>query len=163
MDKSIGTHVVGVYGGHTMTDLYETASIFRAAIQEAIKCGDITDINMRNFPSGACGYASELLQRYLWEKGVYTLYISGQYGHGWRAQNHAWLETRDRIVIDITGDQFSNRDPCFSIPVYVGPRKNGFHDMFVTDKPVVYHKNDDPLSSNRKSEERYNAILRHLK
>ena len=58
-----------------MIDLYETAYFFRIAVEEAIKCGDIKDINMRNFPSGACGYASELLQRHLWEKGVYTLYI----------------------------------------------------------------------------------------
>lgn len=119
-----------------MLDLFREASAFREAIQTAINCGDITETNLRKFPFGCCGYASDLLQRYLFEIGVSTLYYSGQYGFGWTAENHAWLETSDGTVIDITGDQFADKVPSFACPVYVGPRENGFHDQFVLNKPV---------------------------
>ena len=118
---------------------------------------------MRDFPSGACGYASELLQRYLWEKGVFTLYVSGQYGHGWSAQNHAWLETREGTVIDITGDQFKYKTPRFTDPVYVGPRENGFHNMFDRGEPAFYRKDTDSICDDTRLDDRYRAVIKHLR
>lgn len=143
-----------------MVDLYREASAFRKAIKTSIKCGDITETNLRQFPFGCCGYASDLLQRYLFEIGVSTLYYSGQYGYGWTAENHAWLETSNGIVIDITGDQFKDKVPYFACPVYVGPRENGFHDQFVLKKPIYYH--EDPCANKKWFETSYNAILRHM-
>ena len=49
-----------------MPDLYEVASIFRTAIEEAVRAGEIP--KMASFPCGCCSYASDLLQRYLIEQ-----------------------------------------------------------------------------------------------
>ena len=49
-----------------MPDLYEIAKAFRAAIEAALKVGEIKE--MRSFPCGCCSYASDLLQRYLVEQ-----------------------------------------------------------------------------------------------
>lgn len=106
--------------------LFNIASKFRDAIQTAIICGDITEINMRQFPFGCCGYTCDLFQRYLDEIGIATLYCSGQYGYGWHAKNHVWLETRDGTVIDITGDEFANETPRFSSQYMWGQRKMAF-------------------------------------
>ena len=63
---------------------------------------------MAAFPRGCCSFASDLLQRYLIEQySFHTWYMSGQYGYGWNAKNHAWLESEDCTVIDITGDQYA--------------------------------------------------------
>ena len=50
-----------------------------------------------------------------------TNYTSG-YGDERNPQTHAWLQYGN-IVIDITGDQFSNRSEFhfYTNPVYVGP------------------------------------------
>lgn len=145
-----------------MPELYDIASKFRNAIQAAIRSGDVSDINLRNFPFGACGYTSDLLQRYLSEKGVPTLYVSGQYGNGLEAKNHAWIETLDGTVIDITGDQFASQEPHFSVPVYVGPRENGFHDKFILEDPKLYQPSEDPFYYDKKFEDRYRAVIGHM-
>ena len=104
-----------------MVDLFEIASAFRTAIEEAVRAGEI--VEMINFPKGCCSYASDLLQRYLIERyDISTLYMSGRYGYGWDGESHAWLETQDGFVIDITGDQYKNKKLNFKIPVYIGPR-----------------------------------------
>jgi hypothetical protein len=63
-----------------MPDLNEVASAFRGAIEEAARNGELKD--METFPRGCCGLASDLLQRYLFEHGVFTWYMSGRYGYG---------------------------------------------------------------------------------
>ena len=84
-------------------------------------------------------YASDLLQRYLIEQyGFFTWYMSGRYGYGWDAESHAWLETEDRLVIDITGDQYDFKKMKFTEPVYIGSRTDGFHDKFELDESVEY-------------------------
>ena len=145
-----------------MPDLYEIATAFRAAIEEAVRAGELRELN--SFPRGCCSYASDLLQRYLIEQyGFFTWYMSGRYGYGWDAESHAWLETKVGIVIDITGDQYALKKLKFTIPVYIGPRADGFHDKFELDEPVTYSRSEDPFGKNREFDRRYEAVIRHLR
>ncbi len=143
-----------------MDGLFETVSAFRAAIEEAVHAGEIKE--MATFPRGCCSFASDLLQRYLFEHGVVTWYMSGRYGYEWNGESHAWLETEDGLVIDITGDQYKYKKLKFIDPVYVGPRKDGFHDKFVLDKPIAYQIVDDPFGRNRDIDRRYQSVICHL-
>ena len=145
-----------------MRKLFEIATAFRAAIEEAVRAGELQELN--TFPRGCCSYASDLLQRYLIEQyGFFTWYMSGRYGYGWDAESHAWLETQDGTVIDITGDQYKCKKLKFTDPVYVGPRVDGFHDKFELDEPVAYSRSEDPFCRNREFDIRYEAVIRHLR
>ena len=139
--------------------LFEMASSFRKAIEDAIDSGNLHEVNFLGFPVGCCTYASDLLQRYLFENGIVTIQMSGEYGNGWTGESHAWLETLDGIVIDITGDQYKNKSLKFTIPVYVGTRFDGFHNRFVLNEPYEY----DPYRQDRSFENRYNTVLDYLR
>lgn len=141
------------------TKLFEMASSFRKAIKDAIDSGNLREVNLLGFPNGCCTYASDLLQRHLFEKGIVTIQMSGEYGNGWTGESHAWLETLDGIVIDITGDQYKNKSLKFTIPVYVGTRFDGFHDRFDLHEPDEY----DPYRQDQSFEKRYNIILNYLR
>lgn len=141
--------------------IYDIASTFRAAIQNAVQAGKIRE--MATFPRGCCSYASDLLQRYLFEQGIITYYISGQYGSGWEAESHAWLETEDGIIIDITGDQYKYNELSISEPVYVGVRTDGFHDKIKLDEPVAYSPREEPFVSKIDFNRRYETVLRYIK
>jgi len=144
-------------------ELYSIALLFRKAIESAIETGDITYSNMLCFPVGCCGFASDLLQRYLYENGIITFYVSGTYGYGWNnSESHTWLETENGTVIDITGDQYSNKRLKFKKPVYVGTRNNGFHNKFNLDSPVPYQEWEQ-YGLDQKKEEMYQAVLLHIK
>ena len=146
-----------------MLDLYEIATVFREAIEAALKAGEIRE--MHSFPCGCCSYASDLLQRYLIEQyEFFTWYMSGEYGYGADGESHAWLETQDhRVVIDITGDQYKYKKLKFTEPVYIGARTDGFHDKFKLHEPVAYCRVEDPFGSrNRDFDKRYEAVLRYL-
>ena len=80
---------------------FEMASSFRKAIEDAIDSGNLHEVNLLGFSVGCCTYASDLLQRYLFENGIVTIQMSGEYGNGRTGESHAWLETLDGIVIDI--------------------------------------------------------------
>ena len=59
-----------------MPDLYEIAAAFRAAIEEAVRAGEIRE--MMSFLCGCCGFISDLLQRHLFERyGIFICYMSG--------------------------------------------------------------------------------------
>lgn len=143
-----------------MPDLYRIASTFRTAIEEAVRCGEIKET--ATFPYGCCGFASDLLQRFLFEKHIFTWYVSGRYGYGWSGESHAWLETRDGTVVDITGDQYKHKKPCFNEPVYVGERSDGFHDQFDLDPPVAYQFGDNPIEWDQDFDCRYRLVMRHM-
>ncbi len=96
---------------------------FRAAIEE---CDfKLLPIAFREFPSGSCGDAALILAKYLKENGQEGfVYVCGMRdGH-----SHAWLQ-RDDLIVDITGDQFSdNHDPvCVS-------RGSAWHAEFEIDR-----------------------------
>lgn len=145
-----------------MLDLNDIATAYRAAIERAVRTGKIRE--MQSFPCGCCSDASDLLQRYLFEKyKLFTWYMSGEYGYGKDVESHAWLETQDHtVVIDITGDQYQYKKLRFGQPVYVGPRTDGFHDKFKLHEPVAYYRDEDPIGRNREFDKRYETVLRHL-
>lgn len=65
--------------------------------------------SIKNFPVGCCGVASELFGHYLnTQYGLQAEYVWGELDRS----SHAWLEL-DGLVIDITADQFTGRDPIF--------------------------------------------------
>lgn len=144
-----------------MPNLYTIASSFRTAIEKAVRAGKLRE--MVTFPRGCCGFASELLQRYLFELNIFTWYMTGRYGYGWDGENHAWLETQNGTVIDITGDQYKNKELNFTAPVYVGPRTDGFHDKFELDKPIAFYYNDDPLGQDQGFSMRYETVISYMK
>jgi hypothetical protein len=87
------------------------ATKYRYAIDKALVKGEfINDSSFDRFPLGCCGDASDLLAQYLLDNGINTYYVCGNYYSKdyitWNTQSHAWLMTEDRIIIDITGDQF---------------------------------------------------------
>lgn len=143
--------------------LYNYALSFRRAIISAISSGEIKDSLIRDFPRGCCSVASDLLQRYLFEKGIKTYCVFAQYGCGWDGESHSWLQTDDGIVIDITGDQYRfNKNISFTTPVYVGTIEDGFHDLFdITDR-VEYKENRDPFINETKNDVLYKEILKFL-
>ncbi len=144
-----------------MPDLWAIAASFRTAIERAVQAGEIRE--MATFPCGCCGFASDLLQRYLFEQNIFTWYMSGQYGYGWDGESHSWLETQDGTVIDITGDQYKNKKLRFTEPVYVGLRMDGFHDQFELDDPVAYQFNDDTFGRNQEFNRRYEVVMRYMR
>jgi hypothetical protein len=108
---------------------------FRRAIESAQKEGRLNyDFAFRRFPHGCCGDTSDLLAQYLLDSNIRTNYICGTKGLLDSCQSHAWLETEDHIIIDITGDQFKNNFEFlnFNMSVYVG-KKSKFHQLFNVD------------------------------
>lgn len=152
------------------TEIYNLAKRFRPSIDQAITDGAFdNDSDFMGFPSGRCGYTSELLAKWLHENGVETLYMSGQYGYGWNSQNHAWLETYDGLVIDITRDQFKHRRGKLysNDKVYVG-EQDTFRNAFRLDKPVpgYVERNQMKLMGETKLQQdfrrRYEIISQYL-
>ena len=122
-------------------------------IEDAIDNRVITDIYFSSFPRGCCGDTCDLLGQYLLDHGIKTWNISGTYYSNYDekigtyidSQSHAWLAmdnpqyTNDYIIIDITGDQFDDRDSCgrYDIPVYVG-KMDEFHGLFTINGYEVF-------------------------
>jgi len=88
-----------------------------------------TEPIFREFPTGACGNASELLGHWLESRGVKDIwYVKGQRPD---VPSHAWLEIGD-VVIDLTLDQFSG---CENI--YMGQRTK-FHESCEVSKSALH-------------------------
>ena len=92
---------------YSISELYKIAVAFRRAIEMAISDGKIKE--MVSSPKGCCTYATNLLQRHLFEKGFFTWNMAGKYETETEFESHSWLETKNGIVIDITGDQYTNK------------------------------------------------------
>jgi len=86
---------------------------------------EIDSVCFGNFPRGACGNASDIISKWLSQKGVSGL----KYAHGTRGQaSHGWLEYKS-YILDITSDQFE--DGCGS--VFIG-QSSKFHSSFKNQK-----------------------------
>lgn len=87
---------------------------------------DLRSISFQRFPNGACGDASDILGKVLFEK----LKIRCQYVCGTFLSNeigtfsHAWLEREDGCIIDITADQF---DELPRLPSVIVDKNHSFH------------------------------------
>ena len=138
--------------------LYELAEGFRLAIEKSKS----KDHRLNDFPRGCCATASELLQRYLYEKGFITEYIFGECYINGKYESHVWLETPDGIVVDITGDQYYRKRGFFQyhMPVYVG-QKDSFHMLFQETDRVPYSQyKPDPLGAQNTIEDKNDASYR---
>lgn len=121
------------------TDLVRSlANDFRKAIDFALEADKLYGTVLASFPSGCCGYTSDLLQRYLAENGIATRYKSGTYRDYSTndSKSHAWLELTDGSIVDITGDQFRFESSPLQndCPVYCG-KPNEFYKHFELDPP----------------------------
>jgi hypothetical protein len=135
-----------------MRDIRQLVNQFRNAIDVARDAGEFDeDYSFYKFPRGCCGDASDLLAQFLLENGVKTYYVCGTYRDGGfeNFQSHAWLLTDNKIIIDITGDQFRyNIDLLnYDKSAYVGP-KGDFHRLFeVEDRNIHENFGLDALGS----------------
>ena len=106
---------------------------FRTAIDTAKSHGEFDeDFSFCHFPRGCCGDTCLLLGHYLLANGINSRYVCGNYhGKHGHFQSHAWLLTDDEMIIDITGDQFSDDSQFynFNFPVYIG-KETTFHQLF---------------------------------
>ena len=144
-----------IYGRFVVKEreLYKVASAFRNAIIEAKKSDEFNFRDrMHRFPVGCCDDSCDLLGFYLWEKyKIHTNERSGYYDV--EMSNHVWLITDDKIIIDITGDQFGDKWES----VYVG-LEIGNYEKFTR---VVTQKNFDIRELPRLWND-YNIILKYL-
>ncbi len=134
-------------------DIITLATQFRTAIENT---PDLP-VPFDTFPKGCCGDTSDLLAQWLWDNGYESRYYCGRRAPDQRT--HAWLEVDD-LVVDITGDQFSD----FSETIYVGPL-TPFHIAFHI--PEVEHDMVNGFhiydaGSVAKLEWIYKKILEHI-
>ena len=95
-----------------MEEIITLVSQFRKAIESAKEDGCFdNDKSFSYFPRGCCGDATDLLIHFLLQHNIKSYYICGTYygndeGFG---QTHAWVQLLNRVIVDITGDQFKNK------------------------------------------------------
>ena len=151
-----------------ITELKKIAMQFRKAVEKAIQTEEIIDYNLVNFPKGCCSFVSDYLQRYLYEQGIESLYVSGEYGSGWKGDSHAWLVAYEDIIVDITGDQYQDNggELFYDIQVYVG-EEDEFHKLFKHNgSPMTYLEKEINGSRSshlkEKNNKNYNIILKYI-
>lgn len=122
------------------------STLFREAMDRCYNAGGFAkDVAFRKFPYGCCGDTSDMLGQYLLEKGIQTWYVCGTHyptdgtdeENYYGIRSHAWITTADPRrtkkynIIDITGDQFKNKDEYgfFNQKVFVGELSD-FHKLF---------------------------------
>lgn len=120
--------------------IYELAFEFRCALDIVVrqrKYGRLTIF--ANFPNGCCRYTSDLLAEYLIEMGIKReriQMISGEANYG--SYSHVWLMIDDLYFVDITADQFSNKQyfnkysPISACCVM--PKGTYFYEQFANQK-----------------------------
>jgi len=86
----------------------ELATSFRLAVEIVVQTGNVP-MHIQDFPRGCCGIISELMGDYFntLEVGEF-FYVCGMK----EGASHAWLEV-DRLIVDITGDQFPDRPSIY--------------------------------------------------
>lgn len=118
-----------------MEEIEKIARQFREAIDVARSADKFRGLYpFYKFPDDCCEHSCDLLGQYLLEHGIETTQVNGAYKHN-RVRHHVWLTTEDRIVIDITADQFIDelvsKDEVEE--VHVG-REGTIHKMFCCDR-----------------------------
>lgn len=106
------------------TELERVALACRIGLMSLV---DAKGSTFNGFPVGACGVASDIVGRVVWE----TLQYEGEYVCGTRhsklsnGTTHAWFEVED-FIIDITYDQFQ----ATGLIDWVFDRNDGWHTEF---------------------------------
>ena len=98
---------------------------FRTAIERAKREGEFdSDPTLKHFPKACCCSASSLLEKFLYENGIYTYEINAT-KHceiSWDNQSHTWLMLENGCILDITGDQFKSDE---EFPTHKSPTSYG--------------------------------------
>ena len=111
------------------SELIRIATSVRESIENIITDFSYVDVELQNFPAGACEVSSVILGLYLKEN--FDIEIVQSVGKRTDPRdknshnNHVWLTMDDTVLIDITGDQFED----FSPKVFVG-KHSEFHNQF---------------------------------
>lgn len=106
------------------TELEKVALACRIGLMSLV---DAKGSTFNGFPSGACGVASDIIGRVVWE----TLQYEGEYVCGIRhpklsnGATHSWFEV-EGFIIDITYDQFQ----ATGLIDWVFDRNDGWHTQF---------------------------------
>ena len=150
-------------------EISRLATQFRNAIEHAYALGEFKyELCFKSFPRGCCGDATDLLGQFLLEHGWESDYVCGSYYYDnpeLNSQSHAWLRV-EGLVVDITGDQFKNREEFlyFGLPVYVG-KPGKFHKLFRVEARDVHRfpgiEGYNDMTSNRLSK-LYSVICLYL-
>lgn len=112
-------------------DLDALERVAEACRRGLMSLADTKGSTFNGFPSGACGVATEIVGRVLWE----TLQSEGEYVCGQnhlqlnRNVSHAWFEVGN-FIIDITYDQFAGT----GVTGWVIKRSDGWHAQFRSQK-----------------------------
>lgn len=106
-----------------------------------------------NFPNGSCRDSAYLLLKYSKEKGLKGIcLVSAEAGGSLKRTTHAWLE-KDGYIIDITADQFNNRDRKKMPGVFVS-RDRSWHDKYFSrqtpESGVIFDAGFNNYFSNEK-------------
>lgn len=152
----------------TDNEIFQLAEKFRNAILRANANGEFfRDGFIERFPGGNCGIVCDLLGRYLLEyANVRSWCTFGKI----ESESHVWLTLENESIVDITGDQYSNRTGMlhYDLPVYVG-RIDAFHKQFrLNGEPLEITPNDwtpDFLGETgiqRKNRIAYEKIMKYV-
>ena len=148
--------------------LFQLAEKFRSAILRANANGEFfRECFIELFPRGNCGIVCDLLGRYFLEyANVRSWYTSGEM----ESECHVWLTVENGSIVDITGDQYSNRTGTlyYDLPVYVG-QIDAFHKQFrLNGEPLEITPNDwtpdllGETSNQRKKRIAYEKIMKYV-
>jgi len=112
-----------------VSKLEAVTTLVRELIENIVSESTYVDVELQNFPSGACEVSSVILGLYLKENfDVNVIQSVGKRPSPdceYSENNHVWLTVNESVVVDITADQFDD----FSSKVFVG-RDSDFHDTF---------------------------------
>lgn len=139
---------------------------FRKAIETAQANNEPGEF-FRKFPIAQCGNTSDMLAQYLIDNGIGPItYVSGTfYGDAPDdRQSHAWLLV-NRLVVDITGDQFQNRSKPLKcdVSVYIGPMTEYYRIFEINPSEISEHRGLEHTWSNyHELRACYETILKYL-
>lgn len=151
---------------NNMDKLHRLVYGFREAIDLAILNRE-SGIFFRDFPTGQCGNTSDTLSQYLIDNGFnHITYVNGTY-YGDEFENrysHAWLVV-NRMIVDITGDQFKYHPAPLTnnTKVYIGPMNDFFRSFEVESSGKCHHIGLQQQWSNyQELLDIYHTILQYL-
>lgn len=128
----------------TDNEIFQLTEKFRSAILRSNVNGEFfRDGFIELFPRGNCGIVCNLLGRYFLEyTDVRSWYTFGET----KSESHVWLTLENGSIVDITGNQYSNRTGAlhYDLPVYVG-QIDAFHKQFrLNGEPLEITPDDWP-------------------
>lgn len=137
-------------------ELYNYVSLFQNAI---IELKDKLSVEFQFFPSGSCRTTCILLGTFLTEIGCknFKMEIGEKYDSNGQEYSHAWLETDNSFVIDITAYQFKD----ITKKIIFGKKPLWYNSWIITEEienPNIYHIPVGPHSDY----ENYEIIMQKL-